>query len=57
MACSVALINPQKNKIVKTKTIDDIYRNVEQKVFEMNNKLNQKGNKKELYWKVLNINI
>jgi len=56
MACIISLFDPTTNKIIKTSRINDIYRIAEERVKELNKKLNEKGNKKELYWKVTTIN-
>jgi hypothetical protein len=56
MACIISLIDPTKNKIVKTSTIDENYRDSEKKVEKLNNELNKKSNPKGLYWSVTTIN-
>jgi len=55
MACRITLFDPSENKVIKTLVINDIYKIAEERVKELNEKLNEKGNKKELYWKVTTI--
>jgi hypothetical protein len=53
MACIISLIDPTKNKIVKTATVDENYAGAEKKV----NQLNAKPNKKGLFWVVTTIGV
>ena len=53
MACIISLINPSNEKIVKTSTVDENYAGAEKKVKQ----LNEKPNKKELFWVVTTIGV
>jgi len=57
MACIISLIDPSKNKCIKTLAVDENYLTAEVKVKELNIKLNEKENKKELFWSVTEINV
>lgn len=57
MACKIELINPENNKSIKFKIIDESFKNAQDRVDELNLKLNSKPNKKELFWVVSIINI
>lgn len=57
MAYIISLIDPSKNKIVKTLTIDENYAGAEKRVELLNEKLNKKPNKKELFWVVTTIGV
>lgn len=57
MACKIELINPQKNKSIKFEIIDESFKNAQDRVDKLNEKLNSKPNKKELFWVVSIINI
>lgn len=57
MACLIALIDPTKEKTIKSITLDENYLNSEKRVIELNEALNKKLNPKELYWKVIAINV
>ena len=57
MACIISLINPSNEKIVKTSTVDENYAGAEKKVKQLNEKLNEKPNKKELFWVVTTIGV
>lgn len=55
MACIISLIDPTKNKAVKTLIVDENYANAEKKVEELNKKM--KPNKKGFFWSVTTINV
>jgi hypothetical protein len=57
MACIISLIDPTKNRFVKTRAVDENYLNAEKTAKELNEKLNKKPNPKEMYWSVTQINI
>jgi hypothetical protein len=57
MACIISLIDPSKNKIVKTLTVDENYAGAEKRVEQLNEKLNKKPSKKELFWVVTTIGV
>jgi len=57
MACIISLIDPSKQKIVKTSTVDVNYAMAEKRVKQLNEKLNEKPNKKELFWVVTTIGV
>ena len=57
MACIISLIEPSKNKIVKSSTVDENYAGAEKRVKQLNEKLNEKPNKKELLWVVTTIGV
>ena len=57
MACIISLIDPSKQKIVKTSTVDVNYAIAEKRVKQLNEKLNEKPNKKELFWVVTTIGV
>ena len=57
MACIISLIDPSKEKIVKTSTVDENYAGAEKRVKQLNKKLNEKPNKKELFWVVTTIGV
>ena len=57
MACKIELINPQKNKVIKSNIIDNSFKDAQDRVDKLNEKLNSKPNKKELFWVVSIINI
>ena len=57
MACIISLIDPSNQKIVKTSTINENYSGAEQKVKQLNEKINEKPNKKELFWVVTTIGV
>jgi predicted transcriptional regulator len=58
MACIISLIDPTKNKAVKTLTIDENYANAEKKVKELNTNISKmKPNKKGFFWSVTTINV
>lgn len=50
MACIASLINPTKNEVVKTWSINENYKTAESLVKKKNEQLNSKPNKKGLYW-------
>ena len=56
MACIISLIDPRQ-KIVKTSTVDENYAGAEKRVKQLNEKLNEKPNKKELFWVVTTIGV
>ncbi len=56
MRCTIELIDPNTNKIVKTNYIESNYFGAENRAKELNDKMNKKGNNKALYWKVTAIN-
>jgi hypothetical protein len=51
----MGLIDPNNNKIIKTRHSDMTYRESEEEVKRLNDILNKKGNSKGLYWKVTQI--
>jgi len=53
MACIISLIDPTKNKIVKTATVDENYAGAEKKVKQLNAKPNKKGS----FWVVTTIGV
>jgi hypothetical protein len=53
MACIISLIDPTKDKIVKTATVDENYAGAEKKVKQLNTKPNKKG----LFWVVTTIGV
>jgi len=55
MACIISLIDPTKNKVVKTSIINENYRDAEKKVKTMNENLNKKPNKKGVFWVITTI--
>ena len=57
MDCIISLIDPSKQKIVKTSTVDVNYAMAEKIVKQLNEKLNEKPNKKELFWVVTTIGV
>jgi hypothetical protein len=57
MACIISLIDPTKQKITKTSTVDENYAGAEKKVKQLNEKLNEKPNKKGLFWVVTTIGV
>lgn len=57
MACIISLIDPSKEKIVKTSTVDENYAGAEKRVKKLNKKLNEKPNKKGLFWVVTTIGV
>ena len=57
MACIISLIDPSNQKIVKTLTVEENYSGAEQKVKQLNEKINEKPNKKELFWVVTTIGV
>ena len=57
MACIISLIDQSKQKIVKTSTVDGNYAGAEKRVKQLNEKLNEKPNKKELFWVVTTIGV
>jgi hypothetical protein len=52
-----SLINPNTDKVVKTLYINATYKESEDIVKQLNEKLSEKTNKKELYWTITGINI
>ena len=52
-----SLINPNTDKVVKTLYINATYKESEDIVKQLNEKLSEKTNKKELYWAITAINI
>lgn len=52
-----SLINPNTDKVVKTLYINATYKESEDIVKQLNEKLNEKTNRKELYWTITAINI
>jgi hypothetical protein len=57
MACIISLIDPTKEKITKTSTVDENYAGAEKKVKQLNEKLNEKRNEKGLFWVVTTIGV
>jgi hypothetical protein len=57
MACTVSLIDPSKNKVVKTWSIDESYKTAEGLVKKKNEQLNSKPNKKGLFWVITTIGV
>lgn len=51
MTCELTLFNGQTNKVLKTKKYDCNYSEGEEKVKELNEKLNKKQNN-NTYWKL-----
>ena len=51
----IGLVDPNKDKTIKTITLDRNYRESEEEVTKLNEKLNKKSNPKELYWRVIQI--
>ena len=56
MTCMAQLINPTTNEAIKTLYINDTYRAANEKVDKLNEDLNRKGNIKELFWTITQIN-
>jgi len=52
-----SLINPNTDKVVKTLYINATHKESEDIVKQLNEKLSEKTNKKELYWTITGINI
>jgi len=57
MTCIASLFNPENNKIIKTSYIDGTYKEAEEAVIVLNEKLNKKTNIQGKYWKITNINV
>ena len=57
MACIISLIDPSKEKIVKTSTVNENYAEAEKRVEQLNEELNKKPNKKEFFWVVTTIGV
>jgi hypothetical protein len=57
MACIISLVDPTKDKIVKTSIVYENYAGAEKRVKQLNEKLNKKPNKKELFWVVTTIGV
>lgn len=57
MACIASLIEPSKNKVVKTWSIDENYKTAESLVKKKNEQLNSKPNKKGLFWVITTIGV
>ena len=57
MACIISLIDPTNEKIVKTLTVYENYASSEKQAKQLNIKLNEKPNKKGLFWVVTTIGI
>ena len=58
MACIISLIDPTKNKAVKSITLDGNYKDAENKVKQNNENITKmKPNKKGFFWKVTHINV
>lgn len=57
MACIVSLIDPSKNKVIKTWSIDESYKTAEGLVEKKNEQLNSKPNKKGLFWVITTIGV
>lgn len=57
MSCIISLFDSSKNDIVKSLRIEEIPRVAEERVAKLNEKLNKKPNKKDLYWKVTVIGV
>jgi hypothetical protein len=57
MACIISLIDPTREKITKTSTVDSNYAGAEAKVKQLNAKLNEKPNKKGMFWVVTTIGV
>jgi len=57
MACIISLIDPSKEKIVKTSTVNENYAGAEKRVEQLNEELNKKPNKKEFFWVVTTIGV
>jgi hypothetical protein len=57
MACIASLIDPSKNKVVKTWSIDKNYKTAESLVKKKNEQLNSKLNKKGLFWVITTIGV
>jgi hypothetical protein len=53
----IGLIDPSKDSVVKTTTLDVNYREAEEEVKKRNEKLNSKENPKELFWRVIQIGL
>ena len=49
MACVISLIDPNKNKVLKSLKIDDNYKNAENRVQELNKKINKKDFAEEVF--------
>jgi hypothetical protein len=56
MACVISCFYPKNNEIIKSITVDESYLDSEIRAKALNDKLSEKPNKKELYWKVTIIN-
>ena len=52
-----SLINPNTDKVVKTLYINATYKESEDIVKQLNEKLSKTTNRKELYWTITAINI
>lgn len=57
MSCIISLFDSSTNEIVKSLRIEEIPRVAEERVAKLNEKLNKKPNKKDLYWKVTAIGV
>ena len=51
------LINPNTNKVVKTLYINATYKESEDIVKQLNEKLSKQTNREELYWMITTVNI
>jgi hypothetical protein len=57
MTCIASLFNPENNRIIKTSYIDGTYKESEEAVIVLNEKLNKKPNVQGRYWKITMINV
>ena len=57
MACIASLIDPSKNKVVKTWSINENYKTAESLVKSKNEQLNSKPNKKGSFWVITTIGV
>jgi len=57
MACVISLIDPNKNKVLKSLKIDDNYKNAENRVQELNKKINKKESNNPRFWSVTTIGV
>ena len=57
MACVISLIDPNKNKVLKSLKIDDNYKNAENRVQELNKKINKKESNNPRFWSDTTIGV
>ena len=57
MACIASLIDPTKNKSVKTWSINESYKIAESLIKNKNEQLNKKPNKKGLFYVITNVEV